>query len=89
MRARVAAAGSSFTRGMAALRGDRRRALWAVYAFCRVVDDIADGAMPDAEKHRFLADWRVKLTRPDCALSRELARARASAMRCRSGNARR
>lgn len=76
VRERVAAAGSSFTRGMAALRGDRRRALWAVYAFCRVVDDIADGAMPDAEKQRFLADWRGKLARPDCALSRELARAR-------------
>jgi phytoene synthase len=76
VRARVAAAGSSFTRGMAALRGDRRRALWAVYAFCRAVDDIADGAMPGAEKQRFLADWRCKLAQPDCALSRELARAR-------------
>ncbi|BDG74246.1 squalene/phytoene synthase family protein [Roseomonas fluvialis] len=76
VRARVAAAGSSFAKGMSALRGDRRRALWAVYAFCRAVDDIADGAMPEAEKRRFLADWRAKLARPDCALSRELARAR-------------
>lgn len=76
VRARVSAAGSSFARGMSALRGDRRRALWAVYAFCRAVDDIADGAMPEAEKRRFLADWRAKLARPDCALSRELARAR-------------
>jgi squalene synthase HpnC len=76
VRARVAAAGSSFAKGMAALRGDRRRALWAVYAFCRAVDDIADGAMPHDEKRRFLADWRGKLARPDCALSRELARAR-------------
>ncbi|WP_170979355.1 squalene/phytoene synthase family protein [Roseomonas sp. HF4] len=76
VRARVAAAGSSFAKGMSALRGDRRRALWAVYAFCRAVDDIADGAMPEAEKRRFLADWRAKLERPDCALSRELARAR-------------
>lgn len=76
VRARVSAAGSSFARGMSALRGDRRRALWAVYAFCRAVDDIADGAMPEEEKRRFLADWRAKLARPDCALSRELARAR-------------
>jgi phytoene synthase len=76
VRRRVAAAGSSFAGGMSALRGDRRRALWAVYAFCRAVDDIADGAMPDAEKRRFLADWRAKLARPDCAASRELARAR-------------
>lgn len=76
VRARVAAAGSSFTRGMAALRGERRRALWAVYAFCRAVDDIADGAMPEGEKRRFLDGWRAKLVHPDCALSRELARAR-------------
>jgi phytoene synthase len=61
---------------MAVLRGERRRALWAVYAFCRAVDDIADGATPEAEKRRFLRDWRGKLARPDCALSRELAWAR-------------
>jgi hydroxysqualene synthase len=74
--ARVGRAGSSFARGMAALRGERRRALWAVYAFCRAVDDVADGAMPEAEKRRFLGDWRRKLGAPDCALSRELAWAR-------------
>ncbi|MDO9707586.1 squalene/phytoene synthase family protein [Paracraurococcus lichenis] len=74
--ARVSRAGSSFARGMAALRGERRRALWAVYAFCRAVDDIADGAMPEVEKRRFLRDWRGKLAAPDCALSRELAWAR-------------
>ncbi|MCB4820903.1 squalene/phytoene synthase family protein [Roseicella aerolata] len=74
--ARVSRAGSSFARGMAALKGGRRRALWAVYAFCRAVDDIADGAMPEGEKRRFLADWRRKLTAPDCVLSRELAWAR-------------
>ena len=74
--ARVGRAGSSFARGMSALKGERRRALWAVYAFCRAVDDIADGAMPEAEKRRFLSDWRNKLRAPDCALSRELALAR-------------
>ena len=73
---RVSRAGSSFARGMATLKGDRRRALWAVYAFCRVVDDIADGRMPEDEKRRLLAGWRAKLTTPDCALSRELAWAR-------------
>jgi squalene synthase HpnC len=76
--ARVGRAGSSFARGMSALKGERRRALWAVYAFCRAVDDIADCAMPEAEKRRFLADWRGKLRAPDCALSRELALARAN-----------
>nr|MCU0944706.1 squalene/phytoene synthase family protein [Rubritepida sp.] len=71
--ARVRRAGSSFAAGMATLQGERRRALWAVYAFCRAVDDIADGAMPEAEKRGFLAAWRGKLAAPDCALSRELA----------------
>jgi squalene synthase HpnC len=76
VRARVARARSSFARGMAVLKGERRRALFAVYGFCRAVDDIADAAMPLAEKRRFLADWRGKLDAPDCALSRELAWAR-------------
>ncbi|MBB3900340.1 squalene/phytoene synthase family protein [Roseococcus suduntuyensis] len=73
---RVKRAGSSFARGMATLKGERRRALWAVYAFCRAVDDIADGAIPETEKRRFLADWRGKLTAPDCVISRELHLAR-------------
>ena len=73
---RVSRAGSSFARGMATLKGERRRALWAVYAFCRVVDDIADGAMPEDEKRRLLGEWRAKLTAPNCALSRELLIAR-------------
>ncbi len=76
VRARVARAKSSFARGMAVLKGERRRALFAVYGFCRAVDDIADGAMPEAEKRRFLAQWRSKLEAPDCALSAELAWAR-------------
>jgi phytoene synthase len=76
VRAAVRRAGSSFARGMAALRGERRRALWAVYAFCRAVDDIADSAMPEAEKRHFLMQWRRKIAAPDCALSRELALAR-------------
>jgi phytoene synthase len=75
--ARVGRAKSSFARGMAVLKGERRRALFAVYGFCRAVDDIADGAMPEAEKRGFLAAWRGKLAAPDCALSSELASARA------------
>jgi squalene synthase HpnC len=76
VRARVVRARSSFARGMAVLKGERRRALFAVYGFCRAVDDIADAAMPLPEKRRFLAAWRRKLDRPDCALSVELAWAR-------------
>jgi phytoene/squalene synthetase len=76
VQARVARAKSSFARGMRVLKGERRRALFAVYGFCRAVDDIADGAMPEAEKRRCLAAWRGKLTAPDCALSAELLAAR-------------
>lgn len=78
VRARVAAAGSSFALGMASLPAPRRRAQHALYAFCRAVDDIADATMPEAGKRSFLADWRAKLDRPDCALSRAFADARAA-----------
>ncbi len=59
VRARVARAKSSFARGMAVLKGERRRALFAVYGFCRAVDVIADAAIPEAEKGRFLSGWRA------------------------------
>ena len=38
----VRAAGTSFYRGMRVLPPDRRLAMYAIYAFCRMVDDIAD-----------------------------------------------
>ena len=38
----VRAAGTSFYRGMRVLPPDRRHAMYAIYAFCRIVDDIAD-----------------------------------------------
>ena len=75
VRARVGRSGSSFRAGMAVLPAGRRRGLHAVYAFCRAVDDIADGAAPLADRRRALDGWRAKLQAPDCALSRELARA--------------
>lgn len=52
------AAGSSFYWGMRILPEDRRDAMFAIYAFCREVDDIADGDAPDAEKRRQLDGWR-------------------------------
>ena len=42
----VRAAGTSFYRGMAVLPPDRRHAMYAIYAFCRIVDDIADEPAP-------------------------------------------
>ncbi len=54
-------AGTSFYRGMRVLPPDRRHAMYAIYAFCRIVDDIADedGALP--EKLRGLAAWRANV----------------------------
>lgn len=57
------AAKSSFAIGVRLAPRDRRPAMRAVYAFCRVVDDIADGDMPAPEKRRLLADWRREVDR--------------------------
>jgi 15-cis-phytoene synthase len=40
----------NFAYGIALLPGDKRRALSAVYALARRIDDIGDGAMPEADK---------------------------------------
>ena len=40
----------NFSYGIALLPGDKRRALSAVYAFARRIDDIGDGTMPAADK---------------------------------------
>jgi phytoene synthase len=67
---------SSFRLGMRKLCAERRRAIHAVYAFCRAVDDIADGAAPAAEKRRFLTAWRREVDRlatsPETPIGREL-----------------
>jgi presqualene diphosphate synthase len=57
----VRAAGTSFYRGMRVLPPDRRLAMYAIYGFCRIVDDIADepGALPD--KCRALDTWRGRV----------------------------
>ena len=38
----LSAAGSSFYTAMRLLPKERREAMYAVYAFCRAVDDVAD-----------------------------------------------
>src|SRR6185437_4419464 len=58
IRARVAAAGTSFYWAMRLLPEARREAMFAVYAFCRDVDDIADSDDPPAVKRAELARWR-------------------------------
>jgi len=54
----VRAAGTSFYQGMRVLPADRRHAMYAIYAFCRVVDDIADEDGTLEDKRRELAVWR-------------------------------
>jgi squalene synthase HpnD len=54
----VRAAGTSFYHGMRMLPPDRRHAMYAIYAFCRIVDDIADEDGSLEDKRRGLAVWR-------------------------------
>lgn len=57
----VRRAGTSFYQGMRILPADRRAAMYAIYAFCRLVDDVADEPGPMAEKAAGLAEWRRKI----------------------------
>ncbi|HZH28875.1 MAG TPA: squalene/phytoene synthase family protein [Azospirillaceae bacterium] len=81
-RAVVVRSGSSFRLGMSRLTAEPCRAIHAVYAFCRLIDDAADGAAPFQEKRRFLDDWRREVERiqtgdpripPRTPVGRELA----------------
>ncbi len=74
----TAAARTSFAAGMRLLSKPRRDAMRAIYAFARVIDDIADGPWPSAEKSRLLAEWRDEIARvhdchPISAIGRALA----------------
>ncbi len=57
----VRSAGTSFYRGMRVLPPDRRHAMYAIYAFCRMVDDIADDPGDFASKLPELAAWRERV----------------------------
>jgi phytoene synthase len=59
--ARVAKAGTSFYWAMRLLPPPRRHAMFAVYAFCREVDDIADEPGTLAEKRAELEAWRGEI----------------------------
>ncbi len=58
----VRAAGTSFYRGMKILPPDRRMAMYAIYAFCRLVDDVADEPAPIEDKRAGLDAWRARIT---------------------------
>jgi phytoene synthase len=55
----------NFAWGIRLLPGVKRRALSAVYAMARRIDDIGDGTLPEADKLRLLADARKQATAPD------------------------
>ena len=61
VRHRVEAAGTSFYWAMRLLPRHRRDGMYAVYAFCREVDDIADGEQPVNDKLAALALWREEI----------------------------
>ena len=52
----------NFAYGIALLSGDKRRALSAVYAFARRVDDIGDGTMAADDKIKALEEARSEIT---------------------------
>lgn len=56
------ASGSSFYVAMRLMPAEERDAMFAIYAFCRKVDDIADdGVGTRAERHEKLDSWRSDL----------------------------
>jgi squalene synthase HpnD len=56
------ASGSSFYAAMRLLPPPERAAMFAIYAFCRMVDDIADEPGPTTEERRTLLNaWRADL----------------------------
>ncbi len=61
VRARVESAGTSFYWAMRVLPEPRRDAMFAIYAFCREVDDIADGTAAPEAKRRDLDAWRREI----------------------------
>ena len=77
---RLRAAGSSFFWAMQLLPYQRREAMYALYAFCREVDDIADGDATRSLKDVLLSDWRSEIAllyagRPHHAVTRALSEA--------------
>ena len=74
------AAGSSLFRAMQLLPARRREAMRALYAFCREVDDIADGEASRSLKQTLLSNWRSEIAhlfagRPQHDVTRGLSEA--------------
>ena len=74
----VRGAGTSFYRGIAVLPPARRHAMYGIYAFCRIVDDIADDPAPFETRRPRLDAWRRRVAglyrgETDDAVTRVLA----------------
>ncbi|CAI3938322.1 Phytoene/squalene synthetase (ERG9) (PDB:3WEK) [Commensalibacter communis] len=54
---------TSFAAGMQVLSPERRYGMYALYSFCRIVDDIADEEGDISTKRRLLQEWRDKMPR--------------------------
>ncbi len=62
-RQKAAASGSSFYYSFLFLPAERRRAITALYAFCREVDDVVDEASDPQLAQTRLAWWRAEIAR--------------------------
>lgn len=76
----VTRSGTSFYWAMQLLPRPRRAAMFAIYAFCRAVDDIVDEPGEPAAKRAGLAEWRREVDRlfggvPHTAIGRVLQEA--------------
>ena len=54
---------SNFYYAFLFLTKEKRQALYAVYAFCRSIDDVADGDAAERDKRRLLEEWQRELDR--------------------------
>ena len=57
----VKKSGSSFYWGMRVLPKKQARAMFAVYAFCRIVDDIADEIKNKIKREKLLKEWELSI----------------------------
>jgi 15-cis-phytoene synthase len=58
-----AAVQSNFYYSFLFLPRDQRQAIQRVYEFCRAVDDVSDGPLPDRDKINKMEEWRKELDR--------------------------
>ncbi|PKP84186.1 MAG: phytoene synthase [Alphaproteobacteria bacterium HGW-Alphaproteobacteria-2] len=57
----VNGAKTSFAAGMRILSAPRRQGIYALYAFCRIVDDIADEDLPQDRRRPLLDAWAAEI----------------------------